>query len=146
MQLRKDSYFYKFLTHFDANVFVEHEKEYDNNGDWDWKRVEKTDTCTVVKVFALNFILSLIIALIVIGITIMCGDILGYIAASLFNWTFIEPGVPEIIAVMLGGIALFFGTIIGIQKWVQDRPSDSSLIPAIKAKADKICVPIDIVE
>lgn len=46
MQLRKDSYFYKFLTLFDDHVFVEYVKEYDTDGDWDWKRVDHRSSGT----------------------------------------------------------------------------------------------------
>lgn len=145
MQLNRNSLFYKFLTLFDPFVFLDGQ-EYDEEQD-EWVPIYRTNTCDIIQTFITVIFAILIIAMIGLICCFAIGSELGWLAAMIATFSLIQPEPVAIVTTVLTGVFGIGVLIARISEYFQESRSNDSIISGIiKAKLNKICVPIDIID
>lgn len=143
MQLSKNSLFYKFLTMFDTNKFIVG-SHYDEDQD-QWFPVYRTNTCDIIQTFIGVVFLNFIILILGLICCFAIGSEIGWLMAMIAEFSFIDPA--PVVAVTTVLICAFVGAALIVRFTENKIPKQRSIIPEIvKAKMNKVCAEIDIVD
>ena len=128
-----------------------------NRNSWHFKLVntlfgysvyEIPDICSYTRAVLFSLFLVTLFAILIAFGVFLIGDFLGYLIASILNFTFIEPENAAIVVMMLLFISSIFGIGYLIGKFSSrtlEKVSDSFIAESYKSFKGKYCAKIEFV-